>query len=185
MNKRIFTILPFKESLNPKIAGAVSIYVQDTLKFSKFKNIINVISSDNFKNNLIFRNKNYIKAFCEKYQKFDIKLIEIHNRPEYISYIKEYFPNTKITITFHNDPISLRGSETLRQREHLVKACHKIIFISRWIQQRFFLNFLNSDYVNTEIIYHGVNKGKKININKKKNNILFVGKLNKAKGYEI
>ena len=39
------------------------------------------------------------------------------------------------------------------------------------------------DYNKTKIIYHGVKKTKKINT--KKNNILFVGKLNEAKGYRI
>ena len=37
MNKDIFIILPYKESLDPKKAGAVSIYVKDSLKYSKFK----------------------------------------------------------------------------------------------------------------------------------------------------
>ena len=185
MKKKIFTILPFKESLNPNIAGAVSIYVKDTLKYSKYKKYIKVISSDNMKSDIIFRNKSYINSFCEKHKNLNIDLIEIHNRPEYISYIKKSFPNSKINITFHNDPISLRGSQTLKQREFLVKNCHKVIFISRWIQQRFFTNFINSNYLNTEIIYHGVNKEKKINLKNKKKNILFVGKLNKAKGYEI
>ena len=69
MNKKnIFIILPFKESLNPKIAGAVSIYVKDSLIFSSFKNNIKIISSDN-KNKKIFRNKNYILDFCEKNKK--------------------------------------------------------------------------------------------------------------------
>ena len=69
MNKKnIFIILPFKESLNPKIAGAVSIYVRDSLTYSLYKKNIKIISSDN-KNKKIFRNKNYILDFCEKNKK--------------------------------------------------------------------------------------------------------------------
>ena len=48
MTKDIFIILPFKESLNPNLAGAVSLYVKDTTKYSKFKKRIEIISSDNF-----------------------------------------------------------------------------------------------------------------------------------------
>ncbi len=184
MNKKnIFIILPFKESLNPKIAGAVSIYVKDSLIFSSFKNNIKIISSDN-KNKKIFRNKNYILDFCEKNKKKKIDIIEIHNRPEYVKYIKKYFQNTKIILTLHNDPLTLRGSEKINERENLLKDCTKIVFISRWIQNRFFKSVVNSNYLNTEIIYHGVKK--KLNPNKKKKkNILFVGKLNEAKGYKI
>ena len=53
---KIFIILPFKESLNPKTAGAVSIYVRDALKYSKYIKKIKIISSDKIKLK-IFRNK--------------------------------------------------------------------------------------------------------------------------------
>ena len=159
MKKDIFIILPFKESLNPKLAGAVSLYVKDTTNHSKFKKRISIISSDNFKNkSQLFRNKNYIVNFCEKYKSSNIKIIEIHNRPEYFNYIKKYFPNTKIELIFHNDPLTLRGSISLNEREDIINGCHKVIFISKWIQQRFFSTFKNVNLSNTLIIPHGVKK---------------------------
>ncbi|MDC0455098.1 glycosyltransferase, partial [Candidatus Pelagibacter sp.] len=185
MKKDIFIILPFKESLDPASAGAVSLYVKDTTKFSKFKKRIQIISSDDFNKSDLFRNRNYIINFCKKYKKKDIKIIEIHNRPEYINYIKKFFPETKIKIIFHNDPLSLRGSISLSERETIVNNCNHVIFISRWIQQRFFSGFKNTNLSITKIIPHGIEKVKKINFDKKKNNILFVGKLNSAKGYHI
>ncbi len=178
----IFIILPFKESIKPNVAGAVSIYVQDSIKYSIYKKNIKIISSDGQSKSL-FRNKNYILQFCNKFKKKKIDIIEIHNRPEYVHYIKKWFPNTKIILTFHNDPLNLRGSVNLKERQILINDCFKIVFISRWIQNRFFNSFVNSNFNNTEIIYHGV---KKLNGNyKKKKNILFVGKLNHAKGYAI
>ena len=108
MKKDIFIILPFKESLNPNLAGAVSLYVKDSTKYSKFKKRIQIISSDDLKGrSKIFRNKNYIINFCKRYKNNKIKIIEIHNRPEYLYYIKKFFPNSKINIIFHNDPVSI------------------------------------------------------------------------------
>ena len=186
MKKDIFIILPFKESLNPNQAGAVSLYVKDTTNYSKFKKRISIISSDNFKSkSQLFRNKNYIINFCEKYRSSNIKIIEIHNRPEYYNYIKKYFPTTKIKLIFHNDPLSLRGSISLKERENIINGCDKVVFISRWIQQRFFTSFKNANLSGTVIIPHGINKNIKIDITKKEKNILFVGKLNHAKGYHI
>ncbi len=186
MKKDIFIILPFKESLDPSLAGAVSLYVKDTSKYSKFKRRIQIISSDDLKGrSKIFRNKNYIINFCNKYSGHNIKIIEIHNRPEYLNYIKNFFPNAKINIIFHNDPLSIRGSIKREEREKIISNAHKVIFISRWIQQRFFSEFKNSNLSNTVIIPHGVNKINKINLTKKKKNILFVAKLNNAKGYHI
>jgi glycosyltransferase involved in cell wall biosynthesis len=186
MKKDIFIILPFKESLKPNYAGAVSLYVKDTTYFSKFRNRISIISSDNFKNKTqLFRNKNYIINFCKRYKNSNIKIIEIHNRPEYFNYIKKFFPNTKIKLFFHNDPLTLRGSISVKERENIIKGCYKIIFISRWIQQRFFSSFKNVNLSKTTIIHHGIAKDSKINLSNKKKNILFVGKLNHAKGYHI
>jgi len=186
MKKDIFIILPFKESLNPNYAGAVSLYVKDTTNHSIYKKRISIISSDDFSiKSQLFRNKNYIINFCEKYKSTNIKIIEIHNRPEYYNYIKKYFPKVKIKLIFHNDPLTLRGSISLKEREEIIKGCYKVIFISRWIQQRFFSSFKNANLSQTLIIPHGINKKNKINLLNKKKNILFVGKLNHAKGYHI
>ena len=186
MKKDIYIILPYKESLNPSFAGAVSLYVKDTTSYSKYKKKIQIISSDNYQNKSeLFRNRNYIINFCKKYENHKIKIIEIHNRPEYLAYIRKYFPDTKIKLIFHNDPLSLRGSITINERENIINTCDKIIFISNWIQQRFFSSFKNADLSNSTIIPHGIKKIKNISLKNKKKNILFVGKLNQAKGYHI
>ena len=183
MNKDIFIILPYKESLNPTKAGAVSIYVQDALRYSMYKKRIKIISSDNFSNSKLFRNKTYINNFCKKYKDHNISIIEIHNRPEYAKILKKNFPNSKIILTYHNDPLNLRGSIDIQERESLLEICTEIIFISNWIKNRFFEG-INNVKNNSKIIYHGVKKIKK-NQKKKKKQILFVGKLNENKGYDI
>ena len=185
MSKKIFIILPFKESLKPNLAGAVSIYVKDTTKYSKYKRNIKIISSDKINKDRLFRNKNYILNFCKKYQKTKIDIIEIHNRPEYLIYIKKFFPNSKIKLFFHNDPLSLRGSENTKDREFIIKNTNKIIFISSWIQNMFYSKLKNVDISKSLLLPHGINKIRNINLSKKEKNILFVGKLNKSKGYHI
>ena len=70
MKKDIFIILPYKESLNPNFAGAVSLYVKDTINYSKYKKRIQIISSDDLENKKkLFRNRNYIVNFCKKFEK--------------------------------------------------------------------------------------------------------------------
>ena len=184
MNKDIFIILPYKESLNPTKAGAVSIYVQDALRHSKYKKRIQVISSDDFSNSKLFRNKTYINNFCKKYKNNKISIIEIHNRPEYAKILKKNFPNSKIILTYHNDPRNLRGSINSEDRQNLLEICTEIVFISKWIKKRFFSN-VNDIKNNSKIIYHGINKKNKIQLKNKKKQILFVGKLNENKGYDI
>ncbi len=184
MTKDIYIILPFKESLKPNKAGAVSIYVQDSLRISKFKKRVQVISSDDFSNSKIFRNKTYINNFCKKYKNNKISIIEIHNRPEYAKILRKNFPYSKIILTYHNDPQNLRGSINPDEREKLLDICTEIVFISNWIKKRFFTD-LKKIKNNNKIIYHGIKKKNKVNQKNKKKQILFVGKLNENKGYDI
>jgi len=92
----------------------------------------------------------------------------------------------KIVLYFHNDPLTMIGSKIKNQRINLFKKSYKIIFNSEWSKKRF-LNGLNKVYYKSEkliVIYQSTNKVK-INLNKKKNWIIFVGKLNRAKGYDL
>ena len=185
MIKKIFIILPYKESIDLNIAGAVSLYVKDTSNNSKYKKQIKIISSDKNNENKFFKNKNYILDFCNKYQKTKIDIIEIHNRPEYIPFIKKYFPDTKIIIFFHNDPLSMRKSIKINERRYILDNTFKIVFISYWIQKRFYIGLKNINISKSALIPHGVKKINSNKLKKKENNILFVGKLNRSKGYHI
>lgn len=165
--KDIFIILPLKESLNLNKAGAVSIYVTNSVKYSKYKSRIKIISSDDYKGPKFFKNRSYIENFCKDYKKDNILIIEIHNRPEYVKIINKNFPNSKIVLTFHNDPQKLRGSISPKERQELVNICSEIVFISKWIKKRFYSGFDSLNHQG-KIIYHGIKKKKLINTSKKK-----------------
>ena len=59
---KISILLPFKENYSPSYAGAVSLFINDTLKYSKFK-----------KNITVFGHTNYKKKFGQKYFNIDVK----------------------------------------------------------------------------------------------------------------
>ncbi len=195
---KIGTILPYKENYTISKAQAAAIWVSDFYKFSKFKkeNFIygNTYGTDyltpNYKNvklktlnSKIFSTTN---EYCNEFikindiQNFDI--VEVHNRPLVFDYLKDKL-NSKFILYFHNDPLTMKGSITIKERNNLLKNCDKIIFISKWVKNRFFKG-LNKQFINkTSIVYHSVNKQKKLS--KKNKYITFVGKLNESKGYDI
>ena len=49
---KISVLLPYKENFSPTYAGAVSLFVKDTIKLSKFKNNITVFGNTDLKNSL-------------------------------------------------------------------------------------------------------------------------------------
>ena len=131
--------------------------------------------------------KNYVKDFVKLEKNNNSSIIEVHNRPSYIHIINESLNNKVLTLYFHNDPLSMDGSKTIEQRKKLLKICYKIIFNSAWSKKRF-LEGLENKFINSNklvIFYQSAQKGSLSLLKNKKKWITFVGKLNKAKGYDI
>ena len=57
---KISILLPYKENFSPDYAGAVSLFVKDTLTFSKYKNKTTVFGSTELKKNLNLNIKIYL-----------------------------------------------------------------------------------------------------------------------------
>ena len=68
---RISILLPYKENFSPEYAGAVSIFINDTIKKSKYKKNITVYGNTNkklrYKNNYI--NLDYQKSIIKSSSK--------------------------------------------------------------------------------------------------------------------
>ena len=196
-NLKIATILPYKENYSFEKASAASLWVSEFFKKSKFKNNNFIYGNTNSKN---FLTKNYIniklntinsrfKSSTNEYshklikeintKEFDI--IEIHNRPLLLfNLIKKI--SSRFIFYFHNDPLSMKGSKKISERLFILKNCDKIIFVSNWVRNRFFIDIDKKLSTKTEVIYPSVNS----QVASKKNKIItFVGRLNHSKGYDI
>ena len=91
--------------------------------------------------------------------------------------------DSKFILYFHNDPLSMKGSKSIDERVKLFNEVEKIIFVSEWVQKRFFQD-LDYKLINqTEVVYPSIGKATKLC--KKNKKIVFVGKLNPSKGYDI
>ena len=197
---KISILLPFKENFSPTYAGAVSLFINDTLKLSKFRKNITVYGFTHYKKKfknkyfnidikkkfLQSQNRDYVNNFIEIEKKDESNIIELHNRPIYLKYLVNELNNKNYILYFHNDPLSMSGSKTISERIFLLNNCYRIIFNSNWSKKRF-LQKMKSDAINSEkllVINQSATKNK-INFNKKKKIITFVGKLNRSKGYDL
>ena len=198
-NLKIATILPYKENYTFTKAAAASLWVADFFKYSRYKknnfifgntdtddhltkNYIN-IKINNLKSKFTSSTIEYCNGFIEKSKKYNFDIIEIHNRPLVFKYLKLTISEPKYVIYFHNDPLSMKGSKTINERLKLLNQIDKIIFVSKWVQNRFFEDLDKKLLNKTEVVYPSIHKVKKIF--KKNKNITFVGKLNISKGYDI
>ena len=116
------------------------ININDTLKISKYRNNSIVFGNTKFKN--IFKlkyknisldkkffqsqNKKYVEEFIKLENKRNSDLIELHNRPIYLSYLNQNLNKKTYILYFHNDPLTMTGSKTISDRIFLSKASYNI-----------------------------------------------------------
>ena len=139
MQNNIAVLLPYKDQFIKDNAGSASIWVKDFSKESKLKKNTTIFgytsnvskTFDNFKYvNLKFSNfgvqsKNikYVNKFIDVLNRKKFSLIEIHNRPEVFNLLKNNF-NSKFVLYFHNDPLSMYGSKSAKERLKLLIIIH-------------------------------------------------------------
>ena len=195
---KISILLPYKENFSPEYPGAVSIFINSVTKLSKYKKDITVFGNTNYKKKYLLNYTNiplnkkfltsqssdYVKKFVLLEKRKPSNIIEVHNRPIYIDYLKNL--KTKLVLYFHNDPLSMNGSKKKTERLNLLNYCFKIIFNSEWSKKRFLKN-LGKFYEKSsklQVIHQSIDR-EKVDKKKKKKIITFVGKLNSAKGYDL
>ena len=113
------------------------------------------------KNPLKSQTKTYVDKFIKLEKKVNSSIIEIHNRPSYVKIISSQINKRVISLYFHNDPLSLRGSITKDQRTYILEKASSIIFVSEWTRNRFFkdIHYLKNNS-RTYVVYPSVNKTK-------------------------
>ena len=197
MNKKIAILLPYKEDYNKSNAGSASLWVKDFFENSKLKKLTTIYGINTKKKSLSrnFINLNnkfplftfkkniyYAKLFLKKIHK-QTKIIEIHNRPEIFHFIKKQNSKYKLILVFHNNPLLIRGSKEIKERQDILNKCSNIIFVSKWVQKKFFEGLNNKKSKKCSVIYPAIKRLNKFP--EKQNIITFVGKLNKSKGYDL
>ena len=194
---KIATILPYKENYSADKASAASLWVAEFYRKSKFKksnfiyghtkskkfltnNYIN-INLKNTKSKLKSTTNEYANKLIKELNNKNFSIVEIHNRPQLLSKISNKV-KSRFIFYFHNDPISMKGSKTRKERLNILKSVEKLVFVSDWVRERFFVDIDQKLKTKTEIVYPSVNKQSIVN---KQKNIIFVGRLNHSKGYDL
>ena len=198
MSKNIAIILPYKEIYSLNHAGAASIWLKDYIALSslskqtiiygnlenKLKPITKNFRNINISKTSFSKTKQYINYFFKDYEKKKYKIIEIHNRPEYLNFLINKKIDAKLIFFFHNNPQEIRGSKTIKERLNILDNTDKVFFVSSWTKKKFFEGLPYKTKSNCEILYPSIKKLKKFNYNKKKQ-LIFTGKLNTSKGYDL
>ena len=196
---QINILLPHKEKFTKENAASVSITVKNNFQYSNFKtkikifgqfvekpmlekNFCGIKNPDSF---FVSKNKNLAVQMCKIIgkQKSSNQLIEVHNRPYLVNIINKKLDQKIITLFLHNDPLEMRGSKTIKDRENLLLLSSKIYCVSKYIKKRF-LEGITHDREKVVVLYNGIipfcNK-----MPKKEKTVIFVGRVVKEKGIHL
>ena len=165
-------LLPHKEKFSINSASSVSITVMNNFNHSKYKKLIRIFGQnvckplikDNFigiKNPTIFlkvKTKTLLTK-CRIINKTQTgkKIIEIHNRPYLVNTIFKKTQNKVITLFFHNDPLSMRGSKSIIERNKLLQRVDKVICVSNFIKNKF-LKDVKINHNKVTVLYNGIER---------------------------
>ena len=195
---KINILLPYKEKFDKNKASSVSITVRNNLLHSNYfnqtkvfgQNVDNPIFKDNFVGfkysilSLKSKNKYLANEMLKTIYKDTDKnqFIETHNRPYLIDFItkENKFP---VSLFFHNDPQTMNGSKSIKQREKILEKCAAIFCVSEFIKKKF-LEGIKKNFHKVHVLYNGVDRTLKKFPNKKKE-VLFVGRLVPEKGVKL
>lgn len=196
---KINILLPYKEKFDENKASSVSLTVKNNLNYTEFLENINIygqnVVTPFFKKNFIgikcpffsFKSKNTYLAeqMINNILKTNDKkqIIEVHNRPYLVDEINKrikYFP---ISLFFHNDPKTMKGSKSISERTHLLNTCAAIFCVSKYIKRQF-LDGITAHHDKIHVLYNGVN-GALEKFPKKQKEVLYIGRLVEEKGVDI
>ena len=193
-------LLPHKERFTAQNAGAVSTVVRDlvshagdTAKYQIFGTRIDApllpeafIALDYKKSLLTSQNKAFAKAYLGhlKTAKTQPDIVEVHGRCQVAQIIAKARPDLKVILYLHNDPRTMRGAKTIKEREKLAKNLAGIISVSQYIEGCFFDGLARADsYELAHLVnWLGVERRLKKPPTRKKQ-ILMAGRIVPEKGF--
>lgn len=199
MNKRknIAVLLPYAENFSSSKAGAISLFTYEMTTYSRYKDSITVYGKSGIipyetiayrgitprRRWLLGRNVGMAAAFYQIIKNNPPDVVEIHNRPVMLFYLKKKLQDVKMVLHFHNDPQSMDGGKTVRDRIEILNCAEAVFCVSEYIKHRFLETLDCSEFQRNKVkvIYNGIRRLSHIRPSKE-NIILYVGRLVEEKG---
>lgn len=151
MSGRIVHILPRREGFSPTRFGAIALSVEDYVRHSAYHGITEVLGSpvDVARDPAVFRPIEPKPAWwrrktldfaagCAAYLAANPpRHIDVHNRIEVFTALAKRFPQAATSLWLHNDPQTMRGAKTARERQAVMDRAQYVFCVSDWVRRRF------------------------------------------------
>ncbi|MDD5585592.1 MAG: glycosyltransferase family 4 protein [Alphaproteobacteria bacterium] len=154
---RIAILLPRRERYAESGAGAVSTVADSLARFSRFRVLLKVLGApvgqpldgaSFFPIRLApFWHGSATRRYlveAVRILKKDAIVVEIHNRPKYVPFLRKKLPHTALVLYLHNDPRTMEGTKSAEERERIAGQVQAVVCVSDYVR-RCFLEGLGND----------------------------------------
>jgi len=155
---RLALVLPFKEMFAAHGAGAIALCAHDLVRWSARPRDLIVFGRpvDRPLAGVAFegvapapmwfgpRNRRYVRALADRLHDSSIAVAEVHNRPNYVLWLRRWAPDLTLTLYLHNDPQTMAGADSVAARRQILASTRAIFCVSDYVRDRF-LEGLNDD----------------------------------------
>lgn len=188
----IIAILPPREGFSPTHFGAVALCVKDFCEYSRFAKDIQVLGGvecepfPGIAYRAITPKKSWFSSTLARYAKAcagyirtqNATLIELHNRPAMAKYLAAC--GVPVAVHLHNDPQTMAGAKTAKERNALMHHCQAVYCVSEYIRQQFLAGLDVAHHAQVHTLYNGLHIPE--TIPGKDHSILLVGRMAPKKG---
>jgi glycosyltransferase involved in cell wall biosynthesis len=164
----IVVILPPRERFRPADAGAVALCVKEQVQLSRYEQESVVVGAleggfdgisyqqvSPFLSLVLGKSYAYSVACCRYLKTQSPSLVEVHNRALLFLAIQRALPNVPCCLFLHNDPQSMKGCKTPKQRQQVLQKAAVVYCVSDYVRQRF-LEGVSLYHERVEVIYNGM-----------------------------
>ncbi len=190
-------VLPHSEAFQQAGAGAISICVRDAAAASGLASRIKILGeavAEPFDAARFVavpyaswlygrRSSRYVLGVIGVLRDLAPSCIEIHNRPVYVAALRKAFPDTPILLYIHNDPRTIRGIRKAAERSRCLERVSAVVCVSEFIRRCMLEGVEGHPGAGkVRVVLNGVDTAALLPGERKRREILFVGRLSPQKG---
>lgn len=169
MSAQFHIVLPPRERIGASVSGAVGLVVAELYPHSCLREGITVwggpqnearadfhyqeVSVSPFR--LQSRTIAYARKLASVIKDTPQTYIEVHNRVNVYQMLRQRHAHSRIALFLHNDPQTMGGAKTSRERTMILESADAVICVSDFVRRRF-LEGLEDPHGKTQIIYNGL-----------------------------
>ncbi len=193
MTAPVLMVLPPREKFSPDHAGAISIVVHCLARATEHAVVLGRDVGPGAFGDVAFRavapskgtQFGYIWAMIRAVRQLRPASIDVHQHPNLACVLARLFPRIKVILVLHNNPLTMHGLTSVRQRRSALRILHRVVTVSDALRLRY-MTGLEAGARQPVTLYNPVDFSRlPAPAASRRQEFLFVGRITPEKGVDV